>query len=283
MKHRQLSALLLASTLALLQADPAQACSCALESTDLLAPADGEAGVPLNARIWVGAAHYDGQLDDAAGQLALLDDSGTPVSVTVTELFGNNERIGVLTPEQPLQAEATYSIQAGGEEILGQFVVGDAEDTVAPDVPAELDRSSSASARTPGMESSCGPTDVVVLDVEATGLLLVASLQDGEAPDVDAVDGEAAELSMDGELTVGSAGCVWSWPEAAPNSSAAVRWGAFDLAGNFSGWSAAEQVSIPPAGCSCSAAGSSPAGGAALALLALVAAGLRRRRLAGLR
>lgn len=259
-------------------AAPALACSCIFEETELLAPADGETDVPLNARVWVGGGVYQGEPGDAEGRLVLLDAAGDPVAATVTELSGNNDRIAVITPDELLVAGQTYTLERDEAVELGTFTAGDEEDLDAPAVPTEQDRESSASSRTPGMETSCGPTDMVTLTLDGAGLVYVAEVEGWEDLDADIIDGEASELSLDGVLEIGSAGCIWSWPDAEPRASTTVRWGVYDIAGNFSGWSTAEEISIPSAGCSCSAGGGGAQRGAAGLLVGLVGLALRRRR-----
>jgi len=257
---------------------PALACSCIFEQTGLLSPADGETDVPINARLWVGAGLYQGEPGDAEGRLALLDAAGDPVAATVTELFGNNDRIAVITPDELLLAGETYSIELDEALELGTFTAGDAEDLDAPAVPAELERESSASPRTPGVENSCGPTDMVTLTLDGSALVFVAEVDGWDSLDADAIDGEASELSLDGVLEIGSAGCVWSWPDAEPRASTTVRWGAYDIAGNFSGWSTDEEISIPSAGCSCSVGGEGASQAGAALLLGLIGLAVRRVR-----
>jgi len=257
-------------------AAPAYACSCASEATQILAPAFGEADVPRNARVWLGASAYDA--GGVESRLELLDSLGDPVPATISELWGNNDRIAVLTPDDLLTAGETYTLELDEFEIVGEFTVGDHTDDAPPAVPDEQDRESSASPRTPGVVSSCGPTDIVRLWVDPTGHVLVAELEGWDRLDAEAINGEVSELSLDGELELGSAGCVWSWPDAEPNASTTVRWGAYDIAGNFSGWSPDEDISIPAAGCSCSAGGQGAGRGAAALMLALAGLAVRRSR-----
>ncbi len=257
----------------------AEACSCAFDETQMLAPADGETDAPTNARVWVGAGLFWGSRGSSAERVSLLDGAGAPVDAVATEMAGYIDLVVVLTPAAPLISGETYSIQVDEDEVLGTFTVGGDSDTDAPAIPAELDRESSSSARHPNMMSSCGPTDVVSLELEPTGLIYVANIEGVDGLDPDGLTGEASELSATPELYIGSAGCTWSWPDAEPHASTTVRWGAFDIAGNFSGWSEPSDVTIPAAGCSCTLEGGAPpAAGAAAAVLALAALGLRRRR-----
>jgi hypothetical protein len=253
------------------------ACSCAWLETEALFPADGQQDVPINARIWVGGGLYWPEPGDAEHRLALLDGDGAIVEVQYSELTGYNDLIAVMTPTSPLQAGGSYEVWADGDEVLGRFTVGTDSDTAPPAVPAEIDREASASARVPGMASSCGPSDVVDLTLEDTGLVYVANIEGVEGPDTTALSGESSDLAPAPELRLGSAGCTWSWPDAAPGASTTVRWGVFDLAGNFSGWSEPISVSIPPAGCTCVLGGApTTTGGIGACLLALLV--LVRRR-----
>jgi len=257
---------------------PAGACSCAWLETEALYPADGQTDVPMNARIWVGGGEYWGEPGDGESRLTLLDGDGQPVAVEYSELTGYNDLIAVLSPTAPLASGVTYEIQLDGDEPLGRFTVGSDSDTAPPAVPLEVDRESSASARVAGMTSSCGPSDVVNLTLEDTGLVYVATVEGADGPDTSALHGESSDLSPTPELRIGSAGCTWSWSDAAPGAATTVRWGAFDLAGNFSGWSEPVKVSVPPAGCTCVLGGApASAGGLATATLALLIAARRRR------
>jgi len=300
--HPLLNALLsfhLAAAAALLLPGPAQACSCVSNGTDFLAPADGSTDVPTNTRIWVGGFQFGGdslttEELNLSPPFILARDDGAQVELIASIIKGNNELIAVFTPAAELVAGGVYSL---GEEIysldnpvptlvvLATFTVGAEADLEAPELPSELARSSSASPRVAGQVSSCGPTDVVDLSIEATGQVLLAQVGEGRDFDTEALDGEVSELSLDGELDLGVGGCRWSWPEAKPGATADAQWGALDLAGNFSGWTEPTEIVIPAAGCSCSTQGAGvPAGsGAILALLLLIGGGRRRRPQPGCR
>jgi hypothetical protein len=269
--------LTLLATLATMAPRAAEACSCAWLETEALFPADGQQDVPTNARIWVGGGMYWAETGEAEYRLTLLDGTGTAVEVQYSDLTGYNDLISVMTPTSPLQTGETYEIRVDGDEILGRFTVGADSDTEPPAVPAEIDREASASARVAGMQSSCGPSDVVNLTLEDTGLVYVANIEGIDGPDTAIPSGESSDLSPAPEFRLGSAGCTWSWPVAAPGASTTERWGVFDLAGNFSGWSEPISVNIPPAGCTCVLGGApTTTGGIGACLLALLV--LVRRR-----
>jgi len=270
----------------------ALACSCAPGNTDFLAPADGSSGVPTNTRIWVGGMHLGGTPQSAeelttSPPVILQRDDGTQVGLTAGLIEGNNDLIAVFTPTVELSPEAEYSLlkesyslndPAPVFETLTTFTVGSESDTESPLIPDELSRSASASPRIPGQVSSCGPTDMVDVLVETTGQLIVGQVSDGLEFDPAELNGSVSELSFDGELEIGMAGCQWSWPDAEPGASTELHWGSFDLAGNFSGWTEPTEITIPPAGCSCSAQGGGTPSGA-LAIFAFIAvAGWSRRK-----
>jgi len=260
-------------------AGSASACSCAFNITDLLVPADGTMDVPTNARIWIGAATYDGDdVGDAEVLLRLRDAAGDDVPVTFSEVWGNNQLVAVLTPDEALLSGETYSIELADSEILGTFAVGDTADDTPPDIPAELDRHAEVSDRVAGMETSCGPSDLVEITLDSDGVLVVANITGADDLDTDSVDGMASDVAIDDVLVIGSAGCTWSWPDAEPQASTDVQWGTFDIAGNFSGWSAPTTIELPAAGCGCDATGAGSAPSATLGLVLLLATLFRLRR-----
>ncbi len=290
--HFALWSLSVALVAALSAPGSALACSCAIGSTDFLAPADGSTEVPTNTRIWVGGMHIGGAPQSAeelttSPPVILQKDDGTEVDLTAGVIAGNNEVIGVFTPTVELAPGGVYSlvreIYSSNDpdpifETLTTFTVGAEADNEFPAVPSELARSSSSSPRVPGQVSSCGPTDMVEVRVEATGQLMVGQTGDEFEFDPAELNGSVSEVSFDGELDLGVGNCQWSWPDAKPNASTELRWGAFDLAGNFSGWTEPTEITIPPAGCSCTAQGGGTPSGA-LAIFAFVAlAGWGRRR-----
>ena len=257
----------------------AQACSCAAQETELLVPADGDVDVPTNARIWVGAATFGGfDAGDAEMLLVLRDSAGDDVTVTFGEVWGNNQLVAVLTPDEALLPGETYAIELQDSEVLGTFSVGDGPDDTPPAIPVETDRHAEVSERVAGMESSCGPTDIVEITVESEGFLVVANITGMDDLDTDAVDGHVSDVTLDGVLVLGSAGCIWSWPDAEPQASTDVQWGTFDIAGNFSGWNTPATIELPSAGCSCNASGTGSAPSTAAGMALLLAAWLRLRR-----
>jgi hypothetical protein len=241
----------LALALPLLSPSPATACSCGFQSTELLVPADGDIDVPVNTRIWVGDGIAGGYgWDDA---LRLVDESGDPVDVTETSLRGGLAWITILSPEQPLEAGATYTIWVQDGWELGSFAVGSATDSEPPEIPVEWERDGYSS--TPDPSSTCGSANFVSITVEPTGVAYVVDVADQDPLDVERLDGLVDDLATDGRLYAGRGPCSGSWPGAAPGATTSIRWAAFDQAGNFSGWSDDVWITVPPVGCNCVAVG----------------------------
>jgi hypothetical protein len=123
-----------------------------------------------------------------------------------------------------------------------------------------------------------GPDSIIVLDLAGSSTL------DAAGPSGDVAD---ATLSFTEEFLVGSYPCGGNWPEAGLGASTTVALGAFNLAGEFSGWSDTLPITLPTrytteepegAGCHFGAAGGSSSGAAGLlaAFLWQVARRVRR-------
>jgi len=258
------------------------ACSCMQPgSTNFVAPADGAVDVPTNALVWVGGA-FTGGLFDGAERFAIEVVSADQVPLPGVEgrLHSNMDLIDVFTPDMLLTSGTRYEVRVG-EQVVSTFTTGDSDDTEAPPMPQETERFRwSRLAQPPGFQNSCGGAasygfsftydlgDGVIAMIDHDGLADV---------DIDLIEGSVPSLTPfgSGSLSRGG-GCGGSnWDNAAPGVSTDMRVGSFDVAGNFSGWSEDESITIPPAGCS--AAGSSaPVGMLALLMLSGLI-GVRRR------
>lgn len=241
-------------------------CDCAVPGLAFVAPADGASEVPLNARVWSGGV-------DAR----LLDAGGVEVAASITRIDVDGIAIRVLAPLALLQPGATYTIERGSGST--SFVVGATRDDEAPAAPREMTR------RTVVFDAhesqTCGGRGeyYVELQLEHEGLFALVDRDATTTLDGRAPSGAVSTAAFDGVAALlGSGACVRSWPEAAPGSSAGVRFATFDVAGNFSGWSDSSEVEIP-GGCECTATEpttSTP--GLLVALTLLAALALRRRR-----
>ncbi len=221
------------------------------------APESGAIDVPTNVRFWAGEFGSDPEL---VGPDGLVD-------MVVTHV-GDNV---VFTPRTPLQPLTVYRHGQLGLE----FTTASGPDLVAPPLPSVEGWTSAYSS---GGRAPCRETDArVTLDVVAGDLdTLVVVLDRAESSTLDPVtlDGEVTAIvkSFPGTptrtLELGEAPCLDNWPGAKRGAETTVRLGAFDLAGNFSGWSEPEEVGID--GCDLGAGSGSPF--AALVLL------IRRRK-----
>jgi MYXO-CTERM domain-containing protein len=254
----------------------AEACSCIdpMQSTSLVAPADGATDVPVNARIWVGSGQMPPLTDEQTGQpkepaVQLLDDQDQFVVGTQSIIQSTDGLVYVFTPAQPLGAGRTYRARANGAGIAA-FTTGSGTDTEAPAVPSVVSEDSDAAPNREG--PACGPSYWVRYELKTDGILTVADRDGTSTLNPEALSGTVTSLEQGTAFQLGRNACVDNWPGVKSGDTGQVRFGTFDLAGNFSGFSQPREATIPY-GCGCSA-GAAP--GSALVLgLAMLA---RRRK-----
>ena len=260
------------------------ACSCMEPgATFFLQPEDGATGVPTNALVWVGGAQTRGLF---AGETQLpievLDADEIVLPGTEGRLRSLNDTIDVFTPDLLLEADTTYTVRVG-DQLISTFTTGSGVDDEAPSIPEQTEVSSWSEPAEPFGTTSCGPTPAshgvsISWDMQGDSVLVLLD-QDGLADvDVEGIAGSAPGLAPHGSASLGN-GFVCggdTWEDARLGATTEVRYGSFDLAGNFSGWSEPEEVTVR-AGSGCSAAGdTSPT--ALLVLLGLLGVvGVRRR------
>ena len=258
----------------------AMATSCAIPR--ILAPKMGQTDVPLDTRLWFGY-----QFSDDPVTLKLVGPGGeVPVETRKVELPGSPFVAFVATPRQELAPSTSYVFEATCAEQscsggANQFTTGTAR---APRPPLPVVRKQEPFA--PG--GPAGDDRAVVFDFDPQDLLVVVDVA-GASP----FRAEQPESALTGgwgveRVWVGEKAC--NMPEARfpldsrghSAETANVRFGRIDLAGNFSGWTDARSVTLPPPAGGCSVSGHGGGGPSsslvALVLFALVAR-LRRRRL----
>lgn len=219
-------------------------------------PAHGAEDVPTNARLW-----FDRQASflGRRSELVLVGHDGMELETTQVrlEMFANQALV-VLTPLAPLLPEARHQFwECDGpmcSTLISEFTTGTEADTIPPALPVETDREQGR--------------DTVSLSFDFEGVLIV-SLGD-VALDPATLTGSAHSASTDSNVAFED-DCPYSWPGAAEDEQT-LRYGAFDLAGNFSGWSEPEPLSLSGCGCSATNRSTPP-----LPLLVLLF-GLTRRR-----
>lgn len=245
-----------------LPSDDAMANSCFV-GVDVLLPS-GAAPVPANTRIWVGDAY-------ATGELRLVDAGGEEVPTRTSTLarVDAGDSVRVLTPDAPL-VEGEYRVLTGDAAAL-TFTVDGEVDVTPPKLPTGITDEEPAPECSLIRADAAGRTDeLIVARVDAAGAL------DPEGP-----SGSVTDMNGLGVFVIGGCGCVSTWRDAAPGERFEIEFAAFDLAGNFSGWSAPVESMLAEdesgQGCGCR---SEPASDSWLPLLfvfALAAAPRTRR------
>ncbi len=263
------------------------------ESSSLL-PADGETDVPPDTWIWIRLDGY-GHPDDSRGTatVALFDAADAEIEVAEQGAIRvPTGRFVAFAPSAPLGPDAEYRVEldvddewdewgdddddsAGGADTVSYTFTTGAQDSggAGPDVPAveRLRLEAGPNELSGGFGCpwySAGP-DTAAFELTSDGRVNVIARVD-DADDAGPADplGLLAAAGEDGELTVRD--------HLRPTTTVYFRVGAYDLAGNFSGWSEPIAAKMPAAGCSSEA----DLAEASLALALLLAgAGLLRRRL----
>lgn len=256
----------------------ADACSCWWPGEGFVAPAMNAREVPPNARIWVARGF---------GGLRLVDVTDLEVEVQGREgaLEGVDVGVSVFTPDAPLLPGHRYVAYAGEGEIT-RFEVGGAPDEVPPPLPVAL--LEDVTVETPGLfgafrgETSCGPNDWAYATYRVTHEGLFVVVDRDEAAQLAAAEpsGTVTTLAFEEHFALGRGACTFNWPEAEGGAKARVRFGTFDLAGNFSGWTDAEPLELP-GGCSCTSASAAGTAATAWLLVGLGALWIGRPRRAG--
>jgi len=227
--------LAVALLLVLVPTDAAARCMCFEPEHVLLAPRGD--GVPLNARVWV--ISNNGELPSPG----LVDATGAPVAVDMNAMgLADGQTLLVLTPRELLQPSTEYTV------LQTTFTTGTASDTTPPPAPSAISGgwvSEQGSGACPG---NCRPSDYWRSTVTSDGAhIIVADADQGGTLDPVAFTGAiAVATSVTKDRPGATTGSSWvqlgefecaprNWlPDEPPGS---LRFGAFDLAGNFSGWS----------------------------------------------
>ena len=217
----------------------------------------------------------------AGRDVVLRDEAGAVVPATISTVTADGMRFAlVATPDAFLPAGARIEATSGGD-VVTSFLVGDAIDDEPPSVPM-VDAVTTRSSL-PNVISPCGgfgvSEHVASFAVRHDGFVLVAVRDGGDRIDVAAISGDVDAATLERTVTVTGGMCDSGWANAAPLATAAWRFGAFDVAGNFSGFSDEHDVTLPLPGCSCDArGGDAPAARCAAVVVALAGVAARRRR-----
>lgn len=249
----------------LLPVAEAEARSCA-GPPGVLAPAWGSRDVPTNTRFWIAplaAWESDASLDGL--EMVLIGSDGMEVELVAARIGLYGRELSVLTPAQELLPSSSYQLWACDGPVcstqLTEITTGTGPDAESPPLPAERERDHGVK--------------VVSLLVDFEGILLV-DLGGGQL-DPATLTGSVHDVTAahDEPVFLGRGGCVDSWPGSIRDDRP-LRYGALDLAGNFSGWTEPETLAVDGCACSTERRGGSPRG--VLVLLALLAGARARRR-----
>lgn len=228
--------------------------ACSLSRETWLLP-DGRSPVPTNVRIWryVENLPWEPRIEVSEASFWLEDSAGVrvPAGLSQITLRGNSlERVlYVLTPREPLAPNSMYRVRDVNEfePWSLELATSDGPDLVPPVLTQRLDMTSYA-----GRGTSCGDLVSVTVNYAAPAepdVLLVTALDDYDHLDVQTWSGSAHSVitSDDGDesLMERSGNHPGSqWPEGAGNTVQS-RFGIFDQAGNFSGFSEPSEVTLP--------------------------------------
>jgi hypothetical protein len=248
----------------------ASALSCV--SSGFWAPGHDAVDVPTNTRMWCSSDSVS-----AESPIILTDSDGAVVSGTHTRVSSPEYGLWVFRPDSELAPRSEYhwscsSIDYGSR--TSSFTTGESATSGPPEVPDLSSRVLHASpdeswgpsyyARFPGAGE---PSSIIVLDLAGNSTL------DAAGPSGYVAD---ARLPLTDGFFVGSYPCGGNWSEAGLGASTTVALGAFNLAGEFSGWSDTLEITLPTRyttqdpgspggpGCHLGAAGGSSSGAAGL-------------------
>jgi MYXO-CTERM domain-containing protein len=175
----------------------------------------------------------------------------------------------------------SYALLADNGEVITSFVTGDVTHDAPPAVPEVVSfEARSVVSHEWGYEEWF----LVDFDLQHEGVLVVMDREQtatmGGQP-----SGKITDLSTSSSMLLGRGECVRNYDGAGENVETSVRFGAFDLAGNFSGWTEPMSVTfdaLPGESSSSSSCRIAEQPSSALAgALVLLAAVARRRKTRG--
>lgn len=222
---------------------PAQCCSC--PGDEMLLPQNGGVNLPTNTAVW---------LSPAPQENVLLTETGSGATQVL-----NCERVGsaaLCRAAGPLAPRTSFRVEPTGTV----FATGDDADDTAPNAPSDSARQYASSAGG-GDSASCQseePSGSVFITLRSTEPIVVLDV--GDATEAETPLGAVTAIKavrpgdQDTGVVIGSGVCFFN-RETRPEDRFPLRAGAFDLAGNFSGWVRLEDAHIPDAagpGCACS-------------------------------
>jgi hypothetical protein len=247
--HRAFVALAVAlGFVVILRSPPARACSCAGPGElELIAPAT-DSDVPTNTLLWF----IDPDFSEGTYwplRMYALDDPGREIEVPIIATIAmNNGTLVVAQPAEPLMPATRYA-RVHGVAGSGSFVFTTGAgplDGPPPAPPRVVGRTRETKPGPDGCGGggSCGEVDYERFTVAAEGAILVML-----AGDESLFDGNAMSGLLDDADAVHSAAVDMYWGDTAcrvgkrPGGAGPIRFGTYDVAGNFSGWTRVQEAS----------------------------------------
>ncbi len=231
-------------------------------------PFSSELDAPANVTAWVGEAWTDTAV---ALELRRAIAPYLTVETVETRIVAGRDEVTILSVLEPLPVSAykVFAVQESGAEYeLTVFATDEGADTTPPAVPGT---DGFEAAWETGETPECGTFADGRIYVPFTGSVMVLDIDDDDdgvpdeppGDDDDSADGDDLPLVLDPDalegtvdafvfdqhhpdyFAVGDTPCLDNWPGARPGDSTRIRFGAFDLAGNFSGWGEWHDLEIP--------------------------------------
>ncbi len=208
-----------------------------------VAPDDGSDDVVRDAKVWVAVSRRADAKD-----VTLIDELGRAVPGRWTSIVDDDE-IAVFHPERQLAPRTTYRVMHVDNGVLSSFTTGERFSEGPPVLGAIF--IDSVTVREAGSCARSGDDDghivVASLRAEHDGVFLAADVDGTSTFDIERFSGDVVHFVEGDTVSFGDQLCIGHWPAAAPLTVGRARLGAFDMAGNFSGWSDEILVEVPEA------------------------------------
>lgn len=237
-------------------------CTCTPEPPLTWPDAYGTA--PANTRVWLADNddYYYGYGDGGADP-ALLDSGGylVPTTRTTIDFPVIYSEMTILTPVAPLTVGETYHIRRGDPWDYGDwpFEVTEATDLVPPAVP-RVDEVEIVKHRRVERCWIRGSWTAHIRTTAGDDTYTVVQIADAGGFNPEGPSGRLMDAQQGDEIVIGYAGCVDNWRDAGYGESIDIQLGAFDVAGNFSGWSEPETITMTTCECRTDATTDAPRG-----------------------
>ena len=201
--------------------------------------------MPANAKFWF-VSQNDRDLHEAI--LSGAEDTSLTLEVSTIRV-GSGGRIRVFDPGRALDPGGSYELHVFSENATEpdeRFFFGGAErDEVPPPLPEVLRHTTD---HAPAAFSCAADRWMEITFADENEGLIVVDVDEDESLFPSELRGGVTAAAIGQSVELGYGGCVEGWPHG--ERTATLRFGAFDVAGNFSGWTEPEAFDIGGCGCS---------------------------------